>query len=40
MTALLQVGGAGLGLALLVTAWILYRTPAMGMMLSNAAFCG
>lgn len=40
MTALLRAGGAGLALALLAAAWTLYRAPAMGMMLSNTAFCG
>ncbi|HYD70575.1 hypothetical protein [Azospirillum sp.] len=39
MTALLRAGGTGLGLALLVAAWILYQTPAMGMMLSAVTFC-
>ncbi|HEY0836104.1 MAG TPA: hypothetical protein VGE72_19520 [Azospirillum sp.] len=39
MTALLRAGGAGLGLALLVVAWTLYRTPVMGMMLSTVTFC-
>jgi hypothetical protein len=37
--ALLRAAGVALGLALLAVAWALYRTPAMGMMLSTVTFC-
>lgn len=39
MTMAVRVAASLLGLAVLVPAWMMYRTPVMGMVLSVTAFC-
>jgi len=40
MTTSVHAAVMALGIAALVMAWTMYRTPAMSMMLSATAFCG
>lgn len=39
MTTAVRAVAAMLGLAVLVSVWMMYRTPVMGMVLSVTAFC-